>query len=174
MTMVWVCDIRLPAAARGVRQARAVVDALGLDLPAELRDDLRLLLSEVVTNAVRHGCDLSGSRQDDAIRVRVGVAQDTLRVEVHDNGPGFEPEPRGPQAELGSGWGVHLVQTLADDWGTERDTGGTWIVWFELGLPSPRGTGAAMTYGQRASDGAPLRSDRSAGFAGPGDLAATR
>ncbi len=145
--MQWICDITLPAVGQAVRQARGLVDALGLSLTAEFRDDLRLLLSEVMTNAVRHG-----SPDDPAVRpevrVRVGVDGSRIRVEVHDSGPGFEHRPRGRRSELDSGWGVHFVDELAERWGTGH-VGDHWVVWFELGLPPRPGQGAGMEYAQR-------------------------
>lgn len=154
-TMLWLCDIRLPAVGSGVRKARNLVDVLGLSLPEEARDDLRLLISEVMTNAIRHGTP--GEHDGGApIRVRVGLEGTRLRVEVHDRGPGFAPEPRGPQAELDSGWGVHFVDQLADRWGAGRQ-GDHWVVWFELRLPRQPDAASAMAYDQRAGDGAPAR-----------------
>lgn len=152
--MLWLCDIHLPAVGHGVRQARGLVDALDLSLTAETRDDLRLLLSEVVTNAIRHGSpDTAEDRP--AIRVRLGLEGGRLRAEIIDHGPGFEPAPRGPASRLDSGWGVHFVDQLADDWGTER-VADDWVVWFEIDLPRRPDASVAMSYGQRAQDSAPV------------------
>lgn len=153
--MRWLTDTRLPAAGSCVPQARDLVDASGLGVEGELRDDLRLLVSELATNAVRHGT-VDGTVSPAEIRIRVGVEENRVRVEVHDGGPGFEHRPRGPHARLDSGWGVHFVHLLADRWGAGRDPSGSWVVWFELGLPGPGGTADALRYGQRAGDGLPL------------------
>lgn len=150
--MLWLCDIRFPAARSGVRKARNLVDALDLGLPAEARDDLRLLISELVTNAVRHG----SPPDDDGppwIRVRVGLEGMRLRVEIIDRGPGFEPVPRGPMSQLDSGWGVHFVDELAARWGAER-IHGDWVVWFELLLPP--GPDTTPAYGHRADAREPM------------------
>ncbi|MCW2957766.1 MAG: ATP-binding protein, partial [Solirubrobacterales bacterium] len=155
-TMLWLCDIRLPALGSGVRKARNLVDALGLALPADARDDLRLLISEVMTNAIRHGSTGQHEARP-AIRVRVGLEDVRVRVEIHDRGPGFEPAPRGPGAELDSGWGVHFVDQLADRWGTGREDD-DWVVWFEVRLPRRPDVSAAMSYDQRAAD-APAAGD---------------
>lgn len=165
VAMLWLSDIRLPASPVHVRRARDVVDVLAPTVDGELRDDLRLLISELATNAIRHGRDESSPVPDPDIRVRLGVEADLVRVEVHDRGPGFEHVPRGPHAQPGSGWGVHFVHTLAERWGAGHDESGTWIVWFEVRLPSPHRT--TMTYGQRAVDGDPLPAGDHAGAGRP-------
>jgi len=131
--MHWLRDIRLPASEQSVRIGRQVVERLSLGLPAELHEDLRLLVSEMMTNAVRHGTP-TGECPGATIRIRIGVEHQLLRVEVHDQGSGFEPLKRGPASDLGSGWGVHFVNELAAHWGTGRGPDG-WVVWFELSVP---------------------------------------
>ena len=111
--------------------ARALLDAsvsLFADVLEEDRlDDLRLLLSELVTNSVRH----SGGDKSDPVRVRVSVNKKTVHVEVTDIGNGFRL-PDGPisPGHGEGGWGLFLVDQLADQWGVETD--GTTKVWFEL------------------------------------------
>ena len=131
--MHWLRDIRLPASEQSVSIGRQLVESLSLRLPAELHEDLRLLVSEMITNAVRHGTP-TGERPGATIRIRIGVEHQLLRVEVHDQGSGFEPLMRGPTSDLGSGWGVHFVNELAARWGTGRGPDG-WFVWFELSVP---------------------------------------
>jgi anti-sigma regulatory factor (Ser/Thr protein kinase) len=138
--MLWLCDIRLAAVVSDVRKARNLVDALGMTLPVELRDDLRLLISEVVTNAVRHG---TPAGDGSPIRIRIGLDGQRMRVEVHDRGAGFEHAPRGPGSELGSGWGVHFVDELTDCWGAGRHAD-AWVVWFEVCLPRHHDEGAPL------------------------------
>jgi anti-sigma regulatory factor (Ser/Thr protein kinase) len=111
--------------------ARAALDAsisLFSDvLESDRLDDLRLLLSELVTNSVRH----SGGEKADPVRVRVSVNRSTVHVEVTDVGDGFR-SPDGPVG-LGhgeGGWGLFLVDQLADQWGV--DTGDSTKVWFDL------------------------------------------
>ncbi len=119
----------LPAIAESVGRARALVDEIALEGAVEL--DLwpaRLLLSEVVTNAVRHGASGPGS----TVGVRLVRRPGSLRVEVSDPGAGFDPSPRASGHALGSGWGLHFVSEVAERWGVETD-GGT-RVWFEVAL----------------------------------------
>jgi anti-sigma regulatory factor (Ser/Thr protein kinase) len=110
-------------------EARRALDRLSSQLPVRRLHDLRLLVSELVTNAVRHA-DLA---EGDPIHLRVDTHDAMLRVEVRDGGKGFaagapDPQPKGP-----SGWGLYLVAELADRWGVDQDDGrpGTRI-WFEL------------------------------------------
>ena len=91
--------------------------------------DIRLLVSELVTNCVKH----ARVGPEESIVLSVDIQDDRVRVSVVDKGPGFEP-PGQPvseaAAEAGSGWGLFLVDQLSEDWGVERDAGA--IVWFEL------------------------------------------
>jgi anti-sigma regulatory factor (Ser/Thr protein kinase) len=168
-TMLWLSDIRLPAEGRGVQKARSLIDASGLTLPVDIRDDLRLLMSEVMTNAVRHGTP-ADPPSDSTIRVRIGLEHECVRIEVHDRGTGFEHAPRGPGSELDSGWGVHFVDQLADRWGSGHDAG-VWVVWFEVCLPRRPDVAGTMQYGQQAGEGAPL--DRGSSQGQSADLART-
>ena len=100
--------------------------------PAVLRD-AQLLVSEVVTNSVKH----SGS--DDPIRLRVWARRRGLKVEVADGGFGFDvaSPPSAPDAV--SGRGLMILDSLADRWGVSRDARAR--VWFELS-PRPVSRGA--------------------------------
>jgi anti-sigma regulatory factor (Ser/Thr protein kinase) len=51
-------------------------------------------------------------------------------VEVADDGPGFEPRPQTPDQDSRSGWGLYLVDQLADRWGVTRSEAGG--AWFEI------------------------------------------
>jgi anti-sigma regulatory factor (Ser/Thr protein kinase) len=115
---------RLRARPEAAGEARELVREL--DVSPRQGTDATLLLSEVVTNSVRH----AGLRADDAIEV-VLDAGDVLRVEVRDRGAGFELVSPEPDPARPSGWGLYLVEQLADRWGVER--GPPTTVWFELG-----------------------------------------
>ena len=79
--------------------------------------DVRLLVSELVTNAVRHANLATG----DVIELVVELADHKLRVEVHDPGGGFVPSAPSPDPARPSGWGLYLVAELADRWGVDSD-----------------------------------------------------
>ena len=114
---------REPAAAQTARRA---VEALEHKLDRTVLGDLRLLVSELVANSVRH----TGAAGADQIGLDVMLNDGVLRVEVSDRGGGFEPRPRAPDQSKASGWGLYLVDRLADRWGVIRDE--LTRVWFEI------------------------------------------
>jgi len=119
-------EVDLDSGLDAAAEARAAIGLLDGMADPDLLDDVRLLVSEVVTNAVRH----AGAPPDVKIRLTVSVADDIVRAEVRDGGRGFQPSPRdAPQLEAG-GWGLHLVDRLASRWGVER--GQPARVWFEV------------------------------------------
>ena len=94
-------------------------------------EDVRLLLTELITNSLRH----AGVRADDEIGVRAQVSGETVRIEVHDpgrDGPVVMRKP-GPR---GGGYGLFLVESLTDEWGVDRRDGTT--VWAELSAGTAR------------------------------------
>jgi PAS domain S-box-containing protein len=116
---------------RAALEARRLLDVLEPDVNHDLLADARLLVSELVTNAVRHA-DLP---EDATIEVRViAEPQRLIRVEVHDDGAGFDPSdlPLDADDARESGWGLILVDRLSSRWGVERGAGFT--VWFEVSV----------------------------------------
>ena len=93
--------------------------------------DVALLVSELVTNAVRHG----GAGEDETIIVHVAIAPDVLRVEVCDRGPGFAPPDVPLRRPDGGGHGLVMLARMSSSWGVAGDDGT--CVWFERMLPSP-------------------------------------
>lgn len=117
------CDPHAPAA------ARRAVEPLAQGLPDDVRFNLRLLVSELVANSVRHG----GLNGGGTVCIRARLEPDRVHVEVHDRGR-FDwraPEPHVTDAE--GGRGLPLVAALSTRWGLTFDAGT--IAWFEL----PRG-----------------------------------
>jgi len=117
--------LRLPASPAAISAARAAVvrAALDRDVPDDVLDTLRLLVSEVVTNSVRHGVPT------EVVELALTFNSE-LRVEVTDYGEGFEPEPRAGGPDDAGGWGLYLVDRLAERWGVQRN--GVTRVWFSL------------------------------------------
>ena len=124
-------SLEVPAEAEAAAIAREVVSAAltKVPTPEERIEDLRLLTSEVVTNAVRH----AGLTQEDTIEVAVVISDGRVRVDVADTGPGFDPSalPE-PSFERAGGWGLRFVKQLADRWGVIRNDPNH--VWFEVSL----------------------------------------
>jgi anti-sigma regulatory factor (Ser/Thr protein kinase) len=114
---------------------RALRDGNGV-LPPAIRGDVLLLLTELVTNAVRH----AGAGPERPVQVQLQHRAGCVVVAVADEGPGFTWDPTAPAGSESGGWGLFLVNQIADRWGVERTTSGT-RVWFEigsLGPPPPR------------------------------------
>ena len=123
--MTLAIDHELPKTGDAPALARDVVQALEGPVPSELVDDAALLVSELVSNGVMYG-------GDGPMLLHVEAGADRVRGEIVDQGPGFEPQTRANRKmALGDegGWGLHLVEALADDWGVHE---GSTRVWFEI------------------------------------------
>jgi anti-sigma regulatory factor (Ser/Thr protein kinase) len=103
-------------------QARLFLDRIREHVSEQVLEDARLLVSELVANAVEH------VEEDGEIELRVDLSDGVLRVEVLDPGPGFEPRPR--QEGTDRGWGLHFTDRLATRWAADHE--GRARVWFEL------------------------------------------
>ena len=114
----------LPKSLSAPARARELLERVRTELSPDRLEDARLLLSEIVANAVEH------VREDGDIEVRIQVLDGVLRVEVLDPGPGFTFSPRAADASNESGWGLHFTDRVADRWAADRD--GRARVWFEL------------------------------------------
>jgi anti-sigma regulatory factor (Ser/Thr protein kinase) len=117
--------LTLPATPASIAAARRALTPLRADVADPVFRDLRLLVSEVVTNAIRH------AEHRGEVRLVVVPLPGALRVEVHDGGAGFAPDPvPTPAADKAAGWGLYLVDKLTRRWGAERAPDAH--VWFEL------------------------------------------
>ena len=106
-----------PAQAR-----RIIAEELSARVPAPVLDDIKLMVSELVTNGIMHG----------AVHTDVPVVLDLcvngdIRCRVLDHGAGFAQ--RSEQDRVG-GWGLRLVEQLSDCWGLECSPQQT-EVWFK-------------------------------------------
>ena len=125
-----VFEISLPPAATAATKARTeVTERLAATLGARMLEDVRLLVTELITNALRHGSLAPGDR----VSVRATVDDGVVRIEVRDPGRDGEVTPRDP-GPRGGGYGLFLVDQLAKRWGVDRRDGTT--VWCEL-TPEP-------------------------------------
>lgn len=110
----------LPNHASALLVARRAVDSFGLSTPHG--EDARLIVTELVTNALRHGegtASLSLCRRSDG----------SLSGSVGDDGEGFEPPPASAAGTDVGGLGLKIVDTLSEEWGVGA---GQTRVWFEL------------------------------------------
>ena len=94
-------------------------------LDADQAQSLRLIVSELVTNALRHGAE--GERIDLAVTPK----PEFLCVQVTDDGPGLAPRPRAMETDEEGGFGLFFVEQLTRRWGVTRENRRT-RVWFEL------------------------------------------
>lgn len=115
-------ELRLPAALESIPLARGAVDRLAGEVDEEQLDALRLLVSEMVSNSVRHG---AGTRY---VEVRISLGRRWIRLEVEDRGPGFRRPRAAPRAS--GGWGLVIVDRLATRWGVR--SGPKTTVWLDL------------------------------------------
>ena len=113
----------LPTAVSEARRWAASVTRGLLD-PDQVQS-LRLIVSELVTNALRHGAE--GERIDLAVTPK----PEFLCVQVTDDGPGLAPRPRALEPDEEGGFGLFFVEQLARRWGVTRENRRT-RVWFEL------------------------------------------
>ena len=108
-----------------VTAARLALADLESQLDASVAFDVRLLVSELVTNSVQH----AQVGAEDSIVLALDIDDEDVRVEVRDDGPGFEPPATPPPDDADAGWGLFLVEQLADSWGVADDGKG---VWFQI------------------------------------------
>ena len=121
---------RFPSRPGAAPEARRAIEALGL--PHEERDNLRLMASELVTNAVRHAGHAAHDPAglDGSIDMVVTQADGATRLAVRDEGPGFTP-PEAPRTPDHGGLGFVIIEALSEAWGVIcHDRGCT--VWCTL------------------------------------------
>ena len=109
--------------ADGPAQARRIIaEELSARVPAPVLDDVKLMVSELVTNGIVHGA----SEANAPVTLDLAV-NGTIRCRVIDHGRGFARRP----ARTGrGGWGLQLVERLSDRWGMRTSRQRT-EVWFE-------------------------------------------
>ncbi len=109
----------LPAAPSAAITARSeVTRRLAKRLTVGVLEDVKLLLTELITNALRH----SDVRADDQIGVKAELSDGTVRIEVHDPGRNGPVAPRKPGAGTGGGYGLYLVESLTSRWASSGGT----------------------------------------------------
>jgi anti-sigma regulatory factor (Ser/Thr protein kinase) len=122
MEVVVASGLDAPAAARA-----AVTAWLSPQVADQVLDDAQLLVSELVTNSVRHAQLPSDAR----VRVSVEICDGFMRLEVEDPGD-VAIGAVAPDRERGGGFGLFLVEALAQRWGSKHE--GTTCVWAELAI----------------------------------------
>src|SRR5687768_11558296 len=116
-------DVEIERNPRAPWNARRAVEQLGHAIDDSVRPDVMLLVSELITNSVKYG-------GEGDLRLQIeSNGPKHLRVEVIDQGVGFTPKARDRPVTTAGGWGLHLVEELADSWGVHE---GSTHVWFEI------------------------------------------
>jgi anti-sigma regulatory factor (Ser/Thr protein kinase) len=119
----------MPGGTGAAAIARRSVISIEAGLPLGVRHRVALMLSELVANAVQHG----GAGPTEILEVRVESTAQRVRVEVVDPGWRGEEPPQRIQHPDG-GYGLLLVEHLADGWGRQATGAGGSLAWFELDL----------------------------------------
>jgi anti-sigma regulatory factor (Ser/Thr protein kinase) len=158
-------EAHLPHSSVSVRQARAKLaqDLSERDVLGTVVDDAVLILSEFVTNALRHARALNS----DTIRVSWNLTgEGLLRIEVTDGGGTTRPvtKPYSMSVSAQAGRGLEIVDRLSDRWGSQREeSGDEYTVWAELavrarhaGRRNGRGRTGARTAERSSSGGATI------------------
>ena len=117
--------LHAPATAR-----RLVTRMLEHQVRREVLERAKLVISELVTNSVCHGVPT----ETGYATVRLSLANDLLRLEVEDPGGGGTVALRTADARTGEGFGLQIVESVSERWGTERSAGGSTRVWAELSV----------------------------------------
>jgi len=119
---------KIEAQSEGPAKARRIIaeELSTLLSPSEL-DDMKLLVSELVTNGIVHG------RTENEIPVMLDLCVNgNIRCVVKDEGPGFFAGFADVGGDARRGWGLRLVEQLSDRWGMQCSPRRT-EVWFERG-----------------------------------------
>ncbi len=117
----------LPADPAAPAMARRLLARLDDELPEAMRDDLRVVVTELVTNSLRH----SSIQPGDRIELTVEASPGNVHVTVSDPGPGFVASPSPTRLLDTGGRGLLIVGELCSDWGVRASPGGC-SVWCTM------------------------------------------
>jgi anti-sigma regulatory factor (Ser/Thr protein kinase) len=118
-------SFQFPPADDAPAQARAALEVFDQILSPEVLEDLQLVVSELVTNSVKFG-----PKRPITLALTVGT-EGVVQGEVIDQGDGEQAKiEMTVEPTIAGGWGLHLVDQLAVDWGVRE---GSTHVWFEIG-----------------------------------------
>jgi anti-sigma regulatory factor (Ser/Thr protein kinase) len=127
------------AASVGVARRRLVSDLIAAGVYDSAVCDVALIISELLSNALRHAAPLPGSE----IRVAWRIDPGSIQVSVSDGGGPTRPELGEPAQGATGGRGLRIVEKLSSRWGTSTGEEGT-TVWAEVPV-RPVKQGTAMT-----------------------------
>ena len=118
-------SVELPRTPQAAFLARRALDDLNGAIDPAVLPDVRLIVSELITNSVKYG-------GEGPVRLEVEASPESVRAEIIDQGVGFTPVERDKEdLDKVGGWGLHLTEQLTSRWGTYE---GSTHVWFEIDL----------------------------------------
>ena len=122
-------SLSVPHERTGVRLARhAFSDQMAaVGVPDEAREDAMLVLSELVSNAVKHAAPLPSGE----IGVLWSVRADVLHIEITDGGASTRPHAGAAAMSSLGGRGLDIVRTVSTQWGVTEGTESV-TVWAEV------------------------------------------
>lgn len=123
-----------PPVASSAAAARSFAAHALADVPADVGEDIRLMVSELASNAIEHAMT--------TFHLTIHRSRQEIRVEVTDSGGGT-PAIRSPGPDAITGRGLQIVNTLSNHWGVEQESDSAKTVWFTLEFaptagPTPR------------------------------------
>jgi anti-sigma regulatory factor (Ser/Thr protein kinase) len=131
--MATALSVELPRNAQAPGLARQALADLEGKIDSSVLPDVRLLVSELITNSVKYG-------GEGPVRLEIQASDQSVRAEIIDQGAGFTPIERDGDLDRVGGWGLHLVEQLTSEWGTYE---GSTHVWFEIDLGARAESSAA-------------------------------
>ena len=119
----------MPHEGPGVSLARHAfaTELMNAKVSDEVRQDAMLVISELVSNAVKHAAPLP----DGFVRVSCSIDEDRLRIEITDGGAVTRPNPAVATVFALGGRGLDIVRTISRDWGVIQDED-TVTVWADV------------------------------------------
>ncbi len=125
----------VPGGVQAPRHARSVTSSHLHDIDPTVAADAELIISELVTNSVRH----AGVGSDQLVTVDLTLLDQRLRIAVTDPGGDLEPRLIAEDLDGLGGHGLRIVEQLSAAWGVGRDAVGATQVWCDLVLDPGRG-----------------------------------
>jgi anti-sigma regulatory factor (Ser/Thr protein kinase) len=121
--------VNVPHQGHGVSLARHAfaTDLASVGVTDDVRQDVMLVISELVSNAVRHAAALPG----DSVGVTCGINDDCLHIEITDGGSLTRPSPEVATVFAQGGRGLDIVRMISREWGVTQD-GDTVTVWADV------------------------------------------
>jgi len=118
-------NVPFEAASASLARERVGRMLAGVGIDGRSREDVMVVVSELVGNAVRHARPLP----EGGLRVRTRVDEGRVSVAVDDGGAISLPTLRVARVTSAGGRGLAIIDRISDGWGSERSPDGTQTVW---------------------------------------------